>query len=135
MDEHGYWYFALTREGNPLVQPYSLASDCFAAMAFSLYALASGDEKAKQIAINTYKNIHARKENPKRKYNKIVSGTRPLTILGAPMILANLSFEMEWLLSEKDVNEVRDFCIDSVLNLFLDKEKKYPFRKRQSGWL
>ena len=105
MDENGNWYFALTREGNPLVQPYSLASDCFAAMAFSQYALATGDETAKQIALNTYKNIHVRKENPKGKYNKIVNGTRPLISLGTPMILANLSFEMEWLLSEKEMTK------------------------------
>jgi len=127
MDENGNWYFALTREGNPLVQPYSLASDCFAAMAYSQYALASGDEAAKQIAMNTYKNIHVRKENPKGKYNKIVSGTRPLITLGAPMILANISFEMEWLLSEKEMNEVHDFCIDSVMNLLLDKNKNILF--------
>ena len=72
MDENGNWYFALTQEGNPLVQPYSLASDCFAAMAFSQYALASGDETAKQIALNTYKNIHVRKENPKGKKVRII---------------------------------------------------------------
>ena len=127
MDENMNWYFSLSRKGNPLVQPYSLASDCFAAMAFSQYALASGDEAAKQIALKTYKNIHARKDNPKGKYNKIVSGTRPLIALGAPMILANLSFEMEWLLSEKELNEVHDSCIDQVMNLFLDKNRNILF--------
>jgi len=127
MDENGNWYFALTHEGKPLVQPYSLASDCFAAMAFSQYALASGNETAKQIALNTYKNIHVRKENPKGKYNKIVSGSRPLIALGAPMILANLTFEMEWLLSEKEINQVHDSCINSVMNLFLDKNRNILF--------
>jgi N-acylglucosamine 2-epimerase len=34
-DREGNWYFALTRSGQPLVQPYNIFSDCFAAMAFS----------------------------------------------------------------------------------------------------
>ena len=33
-DREGNWYFALNREGQPLVQPYNIFSDCFAAMAF-----------------------------------------------------------------------------------------------------
>ena len=27
-DSQGNWYFSLTREGNPLVQPYNIFSDC-----------------------------------------------------------------------------------------------------------
>ena len=46
-DDDGNWYFSLNREGQPLVQPYNIFSDCFAAMAFSQYALASGEEEAK----------------------------------------------------------------------------------------
>ena len=42
MDEAGNWYFALDRKGKPLVQPYNIFSDCFAAMAFSQYGLAGG---------------------------------------------------------------------------------------------
>jgi len=35
-DESGNFYFALNRQGQPLVQPYNIFSDCFAAMAFSV---------------------------------------------------------------------------------------------------
>ena len=38
-DKDGNWYYALTREGKPLTQPCSIFSDCFAAMAFSQYAV------------------------------------------------------------------------------------------------
>ncbi|HTO93482.1 MAG TPA: AGE family epimerase/isomerase, partial [Bacteroidota bacterium] len=44
MDPEGQWYFALTREGKPLVQPYNIFTDCLAAMAFGEYARASGDD-------------------------------------------------------------------------------------------
>lgn len=33
-DDQGNWYFSLTREGKPLVEPYNIFSDCFAAMGF-----------------------------------------------------------------------------------------------------
>ena len=38
-----------------------------------------------------------RQENPKGKYNKAYPGTRSLKSLAVPMILANLSLEMDWL--------------------------------------
>ncbi len=34
-DSLGNWYFSLTAEGQPLIQPCNIFSDCFAAMAFS----------------------------------------------------------------------------------------------------
>ena len=34
-DKSGNWYFSLTREGKPLIQPYNIFSDCFASMAFA----------------------------------------------------------------------------------------------------
>ncbi len=89
-DEEGNWYFALNREGQPLVQPYNIFSDCFAAMAFSKYALASGEEWAKDIAMQAYNNVLRRKDNPKGKYTKAYPGTRVMKSLAVPMILATL---------------------------------------------
>ncbi len=62
-DDEGNWYFALDRGGRPLVQPYSIFSDCCAAMAYSQYALASGDERAKDLAQQTFANILRRNLN------------------------------------------------------------------------
>lgn len=123
MDADGNWYFALARDGRPLVQPYNVFSDCFASMALSQYGLASGDEQAKQIAERTYRNILSRKDDPKGKYTKAVPGTRPAVAMAIPMILANLSLELEWLLDEETVNRSIDTCIDDLFGLFLDPEK------------
>ena len=122
-DEHGDWYFSLTRQGRPLVQPYNIFSDCFAAMAFSQVALASGDETAREIAQQTYLNILRRKQNPKGRYNKAVPGTRPLISLALPMILANLSMELEWMLEASLFNQAIDTCLNEVFSLFLDQER------------
>jgi N-acylglucosamine 2-epimerase len=126
-DDAGNWYFALDRQGRPLVQPYNIFSDCFAAMAFSQYGLASEDQNAKDIALKTYKNILQRKDNPKGKYSKVVPDTRPLRSLAMSMILANLSMEMEDLLEAKELNEVLDLCLSEVMTLFLDKQLNLLF--------
>jgi N-acylglucosamine 2-epimerase len=122
-DADGNWYFALTREGKPLVQPYNIFSDCFAAMAFSQYALAVREDWAKDVAMQAYNNVLRRKDNPKGNYNKTYPGTRPMKGLAVPMILANLSLEMEWLLPNETLESVLDLTVREVMDDFLDKER------------
>jgi len=126
-DAKGNWYFALDRRGRPLVQPYNIFSDCFAAMAFSQYALASGDERAGEIALSAYQNVLRRKDNPKGKYNKVYPGTRPLKTLAIPMILANLSIEMQWLLQSDQLEQVIEMTVHEVMDVFLDQERGLIF--------
>ncbi|MEH2265716.1 AGE family epimerase/isomerase [Nostoc sp.] len=122
-DSDGNWYFAVTREGKPLVQPYNIFSDCFAAMAFSKYALASGEEWAKDVAMQAYNNVLRRKDNPKGKYNKTYPNTRPMKSLAVPMILANLTLEMEWLLPKETLENVLAETVREVMTDFLDQER------------
>jgi N-acylglucosamine 2-epimerase len=122
-DAEGNWYFSLTSEGNPLVQPYNIFSDCFAAMAFSNYALASGEAWAKDVALQAYNNVLRRKENPKGKYNKAYPGTRPMKALAVPMILANLSLEMDWLLPSDKLEQILDATVEEVMTDFLHQER------------
>lgn len=123
MDKDGNWYFSLDRKGNALVQPYNIFSDCFAALAFGEYAVASGDEHCKEIAMQTYHNILNRQDNPKGKYSKAVPGTRPLLSFGLPMILANLTFELKRLLSEEKFEEEMQTRVNKIMNLFVDKKQ------------
>ncbi len=122
-DADGNWYFALDRAGNPLVQPYNIFSDCFAAMAFSKYALASGQAWAKDIALQAYQNVLRRQENPKGKYTKTYPGTRPMKSLAVPMILANLSLEMDWLLTREQLETVLDATMAEVMTDFFDRDR------------
>ena len=62
MDEDGNWYFSLARDGRPLVQPYNIFSDCFAAMAFGQVVLATGDVEAKVAAARGPVLWHAARE-------------------------------------------------------------------------
>jgi N-acylglucosamine 2-epimerase len=122
MDAQGNWYFSLDRDGRPLIQPYNIFSDCFAAMGLGQYALASGDERAKQVALDTYHNILRRKDHPKGPYTKAYPGTRPLKTLAIPMILANLAVELEWLLGAGEFERQVRNCLDEVMGDFLHPE-------------
>ena len=127
MDAEGNWYFALDRRGNPLVQPYSIFSDAFAAIAFSQYALATNDEASKQIALDAYHNVWRRKDNPKGTYSKAVPGTRPLKSFAIPMILSNVTLELEWLLGVEETQRLVDSCVDEIMTLFVDRERGIIF--------
>lgn len=122
MDQQGNWYFSLTREGKPLVQPYNIFSDCFAAMAFSELYKATKNEEFKQIALNTFNNILKRQDNPKGIYNKAFPGNRPLKSFSLPMILCNLSLIMEDVLGSDHVNQTIQPLIKEVMEVFYDKE-------------
>jgi N-acylglucosamine 2-epimerase len=126
-DDQGNWYFSLNQAGQPLTQPHNIFSDCFAAMAFSQYALASGESWAKDVAYEAYTNVLRRQENPKGPYNKTYPGTRPMKTLAVPMILANLSLEMDWLLEGDQLKQILDQTVQSVMIDFLDPELELLF--------
>ena len=111
MDDNGNFYFSTEEDGTPLVQPYNIFSDCFAAMAFSQFAVATGDESVKQLAIQTYYNILNKKDNPKLNYEKS-TGSRPLKSFDLPMILSNLVMELEDVLSKEEVEKTIDFSVN-----------------------
>jgi len=127
MDSEGNWYFALDRTGQPLVGPYNIFSDFFAAMALSQYGLAAQDSRCTDLALQTYQNILRRKDNPKCRYNKQIAKTRALRGLGFPMIMANLALEMEHVLSADELNRILDICIREVMGLHVDKKRGLVF--------
>jgi len=127
-DPEGNWYFSLNQTGQPLTQPHSIFSDCFAAMAFSQYAKATGSDNAASsptadIARQAYANVLRRQANPKGQYNKVYPGTRSLKSLAVPMILANLTLEMDWLLPPEQLDRILDQTIAEVMNDFWDSDR------------
>ena len=122
MDAEGNWYFSLTREGKPLIQPYNIFSDCFAAMGFSELYKVTGDPAHKKLALDTFHHILQRQENPKGHYSKAVPGTRPLKNFSLPMILCNLSLIMEEILGSDQVNRAVEPLIREVMEVFYNEE-------------
>ncbi len=118
----GTWYFSLTREGKPLIHPYNIFSDCFATQAFGQLFKATGEQRYADIALTTFYSILERIHNPKRHWSKAVEGTRPLKNFALPMILCNLSLEIEHLLPPKVVDDLIKGCIHEVMEVFYDEK-------------
>ena len=116
------WYFSLTRDGKPLVEPYNIFSYTFATMAFGQLSIATGNKEYEKIAKRTFDIILSKAGNPKGKWNKLHPGTRPLKNFALPMILCNLALEIEPLLDEKFMKQTIDTCIHEVMDVFLRPE-------------
>ena len=108
------WYFSLTREGEPIVDPYNIFSYTFATMAFGQLALATGSKEYADIAKKTFDIVLSKASNPKGKWNKLHTGTRPLKNFALPMILCNLALEIQDLLDEEFLQGTIDTCISEV---------------------
>ena len=123
LKKHGHdgkfnWYFSLTREGKPLVEPHNIFSYTFATMAFGQLNLATGNQEYADIAKRTFDIILSRQDNPKGKWDKSFPGTRSLKGFSLPMILCNLSMEIEHLLDESFLEQIMDACIHEVMEVF-----------------
>ena len=116
----GNYYFSLTREGSPLIEPYNIFSDCFACMAYTAYSKTSNDDKYKELAAKTFNNIIRKQNAPKGKWEKS-TGNRTIINFALPMILCNLSLELEGVLDKSIIDKTIGDCTNSVMNVFRDK--------------
>jgi len=126
-DGDGNWYFSLNRDGDPLVQPYNIFTDCFAAMAFGQYALATGDDEARHIALTSFRNVLRRRDNPKGIYSKAVSWSRPMRSFAHPMMLLNLSRELKEFIPPDEWESMNDGWAKEITDLFIDRETGLVF--------
>ena len=116
------WYFSLTREGKPIIEPYNIFSYTFATMAFGQLSKATGNQEYADIAKRTFDIILSKRDNPKGKWNKAYPGTRNLKSFALPMILCNLSLEIEHLLDREFLEKTMEECIHEVMEVFLRPE-------------
>ena len=116
------WYFSLTREGKPIIEPYNIFSYTFACMAFAQLSKATGNDEYAAISKKTFDLILSKVDNPKGRWNKAYPGTRNLKNFALPMILCNLSLEIEHLLDEEFLRKTIDTCISEVMDNFYRPE-------------
>jgi N-acylglucosamine 2-epimerase len=126
---NGDWYFALDRDGRPLVQPYNIFSDCFCAAAFMEYSKASGKEWARDMAIQGYRRIQERKAHPKGIWTKQISENRPIRAMAMPMMQLWLAGEFQGAISDAEREHIIDESLDQILRLHLDRERHAVFER------
>ena len=116
------WYFSLTREGKPLVEPYNIFSYTFAVIAFGQLYKATGNQEYADIAKRTFDIVLQKRHNPKGKWSKAAPGARALKDFALPMILCNVALEIEDLLEPAFLRETIDVCLHEVLDVFYRPE-------------
>lgn len=126
-DSAGNWYFSLNQQGKPLVQPYNIFSDCFAAMGFGALYTATKEDRYAAIAQDTFQNILKRREHTKGIYDKAFPETRPTKNFALPMILSNLSIELEHLLDPVLVQALIEDIVVEVMDVFYKEEQDLVF--------
>ena len=127
LKRHGHdgnlnWYFALDREGHPLVEPYNIFSYTFAVIAFGQLALATGNQEYADIAKRTFDIVLSKVDNPKGKWSKAAPGARELKSFALPMILCNVALEIEPLLDKDFLDRTIATCVHEVMDVFYRPE-------------
>lgn len=127
LKKHGHdgnlnWYFALDREGNPLVEPYNIFSYTFAVIALGQLSIATGNQEYADIAKRTFDIVLSKVDNPKGKWNKAAPGARSLKSFALPMILCNVALEIEPLLDADFMEKTINTCIHEVMDVFYRPE-------------
>ena len=117
-DANGDWYFSFTKRGKPLVQPYNIFSDCFASLGFGALCKINNSDEDADLALKTFNRILERRNNPKGKYAKGFPGSRDLKNFSLPMILCNLSLELEHLLDKSTIDGLIDEVLHEVMTVF-----------------
>ena len=113
------FYFSLTRDGRPLVQPYNIFSNTFACMAFAQLAKATGSEEYAEIARRTFRRILERRSNPKGQWLKAYPGTRPMKDFALPMIICNMALEVEDIINDPELIErTIDESVHEIVDVF-----------------
>ena len=146
------WYFALDREGHPLVEPYNIFSYTFAVIAFGQLSIALKKAEANghrfpslgegievaplyaSIAKRTFDIVLSKTDNPKGRWSKASPGARALKTFDLPMILCNVALEIEPILTAEapsgavggattfSIQKFIDDCLHEVMDVFYRPE-------------
>ena len=123
-DEAGRYYFALNREGVPAMAPYSLFSDCFAAMGSAKLFKLTGQEHYANAAREAMGNYLSRAQsgNSALQWNKSLAGKKAYLSLGHYMMMANLGLIMNDCLGGNDFDGAMKTAVEMVLHRFYSPE-------------
>ena len=125
--EDGSYYFALNRSGKPSMAPYSIFSDCFAAMGAAAMFKATGERKYRVEANSAMMTYISRMSNPKGRWEKSLPGKKKRLSLASYMILANLGSVMKENLGTKDYDADTRRAVNTVMEKFWNEKYQLIF--------
>lgn len=122
--EDQHMYFRVTRDGKPLVLRRYYFSEAFAIMGYAEYYKATGDEEVKKRAVDLYQLMLRYYTTPGYFPPKVCPETRKNRGHSIVMIMMNVSQCMREIDDNPVYNEMIDQCLDTILNVFVKKDKK-----------
>lgn len=125
--DDGSYYFALDRRGVPVMAPFSIFSDCFAAMGAAAMFQATGIGKYRKEAESALASYIRRIPAPKGQYEKSLPGRERYLSLGSYMILANLGCVMKECLNTDVYDAECRRAVDLVMSKFFHPELRVVF--------
>ena len=127
-DSDGRMFFAVTADGRRLRKRRYLFTETFAIIGLAEYARATGDARALQRALATYRLVVDHLRNPGKLTPKVFPQTRRAKAHNVSMIMLATTQELR-LAAEPDrlYAEVIDDALDQILNHFLDEEAQAVF--------
>lgn len=130
IDKSGRHYFSLSCDGKPLVAPYNIYSDCFAAMAYAEYAHATQNKEIEDLAYRTYSLIQQNRSNPKGKYEKHIIENRSFRAFGFSMIELNMAQVLKrFQNNDLDYEETITRVINDVCAYHISEEDKVVYER------
>lgn len=126
-DSNGNYYFAVNREGQPAIAPYSVYSEAFAAMGAAALYKVTNEDVYRREAESAMANYARRMDNPKGRWEKSLSGRGERLSLGHFMIFANLATVMKDCLGTEEYESAADNATQTVMDSFWHPELKVLF--------
>jgi N-acylglucosamine 2-epimerase len=117
-DEGGSFYFALNREGKPIIAPYNIGTEFFAIMACAALYRAVHEGRYRDAAAAVLQTVLGRLDNPKGPWNKRLPADRKRLAHEDRMATVNLGLELRGSLDLPGIEGMVDDAIDSILDRF-----------------
>lgn len=126
-DNRGSYYFALNREGKPIIAPYNIGSDFFASMACAALYKASGEKKHQKSVFDAITNVLGRMENPKGVWNKRLPANPKRLNQGDFMAQVNLGTVLKTCIGGPGFDQQARDAVDTILDKFWNEKYKVIF--------
>ncbi len=123
----GDWYFLVDRGGRPKKVAYNVFSDFFAVMGLSEYAVASGESWPLDVALETFRRIVARRDNPKGQYNKVISRPDVPSDHAFPMIMLNVARQLSAIAPSDRIDALGREALERIMRLHRDPARRAVF--------
>lgn len=122
-DTDGRMYFEVTADGQPLRKRRYVFSECFAAIAMSEYALATGDRTYAEKALRLFKDIERFINTPGILEPKYLP-TQKAIGHSVTMILINTASRIREVIQDPVLDEQIDRSLDAIRDYFIHPEFK-----------